>query len=706
MSLEQIAREQKLSVQQVRAVARLLDEGGSVPFIARYRKEATGSLDEVQIAAIRDRRLQLAELEKRREAIRMSLEERELLTPELQKSIAAALTLTELEDVYLPYRPKRRTRGQIAREKGLEPLARTLWRQDRQVDPDCEARKFVSAELGVASVDEALAGARDMIAERINEDAAFRAPLRERFARGALISTHVVKGQEEAGAKFRDYFDWQESAGRAPGHRVLAMFRGENEGMLKLQVRPPQEEMIDSLERRLVANSSDSARQVALAVADAYKRLLAPSLETELRGSLKKQADAEAIGVFAGNLRELLMASPLGRKAVLAIDPGFRTGCKVVCLDAQGKLLHHTVIFPEFSQKRDEAARTVRELCEQYAPQAIAVGNGTAGRETEAFLRELELGSQIAIVMVNESGASIYSASEAAREEFAEYDLTVRGAVSIGRRLMDPLAELVKLDPKSIGVGQYQHDVDQGALKQALDDVVMSCVNAVGVELNSASRQLLAYVSGIGPALAANIVAYREDQGAFKSRADLKKVPRLGAKAFEQCAGFMRICDARNPLDASAVHPESYSVVKQMAADLGCTVADLMSRDELRRRIDLNKYLDGNIGLPTLNDILAELAKPGRDPREQFEAFCFAEGINSIDDLVPGLELPGVVTNVTNFGAFVDVGVHQDGLVHISQLADCYVKNPADVVRVQQRVRVTVLEVDARRRRISLSMRG
>ncbi len=706
MTLSQIASEQKLSVQQVRAVARLLDEGGSVPFIARYRKEATGSLDELQIAAIRDRRLQLAELEQRRAAICKSLEERDLLTPELQHGMANALTLTELEDVYLPYRPKRRTRGQIAREKGLEPLAQKVWGQDRQMDPDREARPYVSAEQGVSTAEEALAGARDIMAEWINEDAALRAPLRDRFARGALVSSHVVKGQEEAGAKFRDYFDWQETAGRAPGHRLLAMFRGENEGVLKLHLRPPQEEMIEFLERRVVVNASACARQVAQAVADAYKRLLAPSLETELRGALKKQADAEAIVVFAGNLRELLMASPLGRKAVLAIDPGFRTGCKVVCLDAQGKLLHHTVIFPEFPQKREEAARTVRELCENYAPQAIAVGNGTAGRETEAFLKELKLGSQLPIVMVNESGASIYSASSSAHEEFPDYDLTVRGAVSIGRRLMDPLAELVKLDPKSIGVGQYQHDVDQALLKQALDDVVMSCVNAVGVELNSASRQLLAYVSGIGPALAANIVAYREEQGAFKSRSELKKVPRLGAKAFEQCAGFMRIRDARNPLDASAVHPESYCVVKQMAADLDCTVADLMSRDDLRRRIDPSNYLSESIGLPTLNDILAELAKPGRDPRQQFEAFSFAEGVNSIDDLVPGLELPGVVTNVTNFGAFVDVGVHQDGLVHISQLADCFVNNPSDIVKVQQRVRVTVLEVDAQRRRISLSMRG
>jgi uncharacterized protein len=701
-----IATELKIDTSQVRATAMLLSEGGTVPFIARYRKEQTGSLDEVAITAIRDRLAQLAELDKRREAVLSSLEERDLLTDELRISVGEALTLTALEDTYRPYRPKRRTRATIARERGLEPLAKLIFSQDPAINPYEEARAFIDAEKGVESSEAAIASARDIIAEWVNEDAAARGDMRALFVKKGTITSKVVKGKEGEGAKYRDYFDSQESVKKAPSHRILAMFRGEQEGILKLTLRPQEEEALACLHRRFIDGHSLALDEVTLAVDDSYKRLLAPSLETEIRHLAKERADVEAIRVFSQNLRELLMAPPLGQKAVLALDPGYRTGCKVVCLDRQGKLLHNTVIYPTQSRKQaEEAKKSILDLVERFSIEAIAIGNGTASRETEEFVRKLNLKKRISIVMVNESGASIYSASQIARDEFPDYDITVRGAVSIGRRLMDPLAELVKIDPKSIGVGQYQHDVDQGRLKQSLYDVVESCVNRVGVEVNTASIPLLTTVSGLGSTLARNIVEFRDQNGPFLSRNDLKKVPRLGPKAFEQAAGFLRIRDGENPLDASAVHPESYKVVKRMANDLDCSVHDLMQREELREQIDLDRYTTDTIGLPTLTDIQVELAKPGRDPRDRFEAFAFADGVHSMDDLTPGMILPGIVTNVTNFGAFVDIGVHQDGLVHVSQLADRFVKDPSDVVKVQQRVTVIVLEVDKSRKRISLSMR-
>lgn len=705
--VERIAAELKLEPRQVGAVSTLIAEGGTVPFIARYRKEATGSLDEVAVAAIRDRLEQLAELDKRRESILASLEERSLLTPELRAAVEAAPTLSVLEDVYLPYRPKRRTRATIAREKGLEPLADILLAQGN-IDPAGEARAFVSEEKQVASAEEALAGARDIIAERVSEDSATRARMRELYLkRGVIRSRLAAKEKEEPGAKFRDYFDWSEPLEKAPSHRVLAMFRGESEEFLSLEIAPPEDDAHRQLESHWVKGSNPASRQVLEAVHDSYKRLLGPSMETEARQELKGRADEAAIQVFADNLRELLLSPPLGQKRLLAIDPGIRTGCKIVILDRQGQLLHTDLIFLQQSERQTrEAAEKLKELVRRFEIEAVAVGNGTAGRETETFVRGLGLPASVLIVMVNESGASIYSASDVAREEFPDQDITVRGAVSIGRRLMDPLAELVKIDPKSIGVGQYQHDVDQKALRRGLDDVVVSCVNGVGVEVNTASRQLLTYVSGLGPQLAGNIVSYRNDNGPFRSRTELKKVPRLGPKAFEQCAGFLRVRDGKNPLDASAVHPESYPIVDQMARDLGCTVADLMRDAALRARIDLNRYVTDKVGLPTLTDILDELAKPGRDPREQFESFSFAEGVSKLDDLKPGMRLPGVVTNVTAFGAFVDIGVHQDGLVHVSQLSDQFVKNPADVVKVHQKVMVTVVEVDAPRKRIALSMKS
>ncbi|MBU1638898.1 MAG: RNA-binding transcriptional accessory protein [Proteobacteria bacterium] len=700
---EIIARELQIKSGQVAAVATLLADGGTVPFIARYRKEATGLLDETQITAVRDRLTQLAELDKRREAIIASLTERDLLDDKLHQAVLAAPNLTVLEDIYLPHRPKRRTRSIIAMEKGLEPLARAIFKQDQTpLTPE----KFINPDKGVASADEALAGARDIIAEWVNEDPAARAGLRQLFNTKALIIAKVVKKNEEAGSKFRDYFDWQEPAAKVAGHRLLAMLRGENEKVLTLALRPPEEAAITLLQKKYVKGSGVAAEQVNLAVQDSYKRLLAPSLENELRTSLKDKADREAIKVFVDNLRQLLLASPLGRKRVMALDPGFRTGAKLVCLDAQGKLLHHTTIYPTLSANQSkEAGKIVSDLCRKYQIEAIAIGNGTAGRETEAFARGLGLAPEIIITMVDESGASIYSASETARAEFPDHDLTVRGSVSIGRRLQDPLAELVKLDPKAIGVGQYQHDVNQAALKKSLDDTVASCVNSVGVELNTASAELLAHVSGLGPVLAQNIIKFRNENGPFTSRAKVLKVPRLGAKAFEQCAGFLRIRDAKNPLDASAVHPEQYAIVEQMAKDCGCKVGDLMTQAEIRQQIDIKRYVSATVGLPTLNDIISELAKPGRDPRQSFTAFAFADGINSMDDLHEGMRLPGLVTNVTKFGAFVDIGVHQDGLVHISQLADRYVKDPSDVVKVRQQVMVRVLEVDAKRKRISLSMK-
>jgi len=701
-----IAGELSIAERQVRAVEELLEEGATVPFIARYRKERTDSLDEVAITSVRDRLAQLAELDKRREAILKSLEERDLLTDELRSAIEAAQTMAVLEDIYLPYRPKRRTKAMVAKEKGLEPLAEKLFAQESDINPLEEATAFINDDLGVESVEDALAGARDIMAEWVNEDADTRQSMRERFARDGALDCKVVNDKEDEGAKYRDYFDWQEPVSRAPSHRLLAMFRGEKEGYLRLSIRPPEEETFEFLYGRYLKGGGPAAEQVTLAVEDSYKRLLAPSMETETRHEAKERADEEAIRVFAHNIRECLMAPPLGQKSVLAMDPGYRTGCKVVCLDQQGKLLHNTIVYVTQSERQAEAAAdTLLDLVERFEIEAIAIGNGTASRETEAFVRGLDLPKSIPVVMVNESGASVYSASEVAREEFPDYDVTVRGAVSIGRRLMDPLAELVKIDPKSIGVGQYQHDVDQASLKSSLDDVVMSCVSGVGVEVNTASKELLTYASGLGPAMAKNIVEYRNQNGPFRSREELKKVPRLGPKAFEQTAGFLRIGDAENPLDASAVHPESYHIVERMAGDLGCSVHDLVQREDLRRQIDLKRYVSDTVGMPTLTDILEEVAKPGRDPRDKFEAFAFADGIKAIDDLKVGMQLPGIVTNVTNFGAFVDIGVHQDGLVHVSQLADRFVKNPADVVKVNQKVTVRVLDVDRERNRISLSMR-
>jgi uncharacterized protein len=709
-----IATELGINARQVAATAVLLEEGGTVPFIARYRKERTGELDEVKITGIRDRLEQLGELDKRRESIAKSLEERKLLTLELKTKIDNAATLNALEDLYAPYRPKKRTRATMAREKGLEPLSELLWAQDAALDPIAAAREYVGREWAMddkkgkfVTPEEALAGARDIIAERISDDANARAKLRELYAAKGVIKSKVLTGKEEEGAKFKDYFDWSEPAATAPSHRILAIRRGEAEGFLLSRLTPPEEDALAILEHLFLKNKSAASLQVREAVHDSYKRLLGFAMEGEARLSFKKKADEEAIRVFAGNLRELLLAPALGQKAMLAIDPGFRTGCKVVVLDQQGKLIGNDVIYPEKSEReKDEAVGLVKACVKKYNVEAIAVGNGTGGRETEAFLRSLGLPSTIQIVMVNESGASIYSASEAGREEFPNHDITVRGAVSIGRRLMDPLAELVKLDPKSIGVGQYQHDVDQPALKRSLDDVVVSAVNNVGVELNTASKHLLAYVSGLNSRVAGNIVAHRDENGPFKSRKELLKVAGLGPKAFEQAAGFLRIRGGKHPLDASAVHPERYPLVEKMAADIGSTVSDLVSDAAKRSRIDLKKYATDEVGLPTLNDIVKELAKPGRDPRKQFEIMQFSADVHTMNDLKPGMKLPGIVTNVTAFGAFVDIGVHQDGLVHVSQLADTFVKNAADVVKPGQKVNVTVVEVDIPRKRIALSMKA
>ena len=700
-----IAKELNVTTKQVEATAALLAEDATVPFIARYRKEATGSLDEVAITTIRDRLGQLEELDKRREAILKSITDQGKMTDELQARIMAADTMTALEDLYLPYRPKRRTRATIAKERGLEPLAQLLWEQGA-VDPLTEARVFVNPEKEVPSEAEALAGARDIMAEWVSEDAQARESVRELYLTKGVFHSQVIPGKEAEGSKFSDYFDWQEPVATAPSHRVLAMRRGEKEEFLTLRVRVSEEEAVGLLARRFVKAKNAAAEQVAMAVQDSFKRLLSLSIETETRLLTKKRADEAAITVFADNLRQLLLASPLGQKMVLALDPGFRTGCKLVVLGRQGQLLHATAIFPHSGERQAaEAATALRTVCEKFPIEAIAIGNGTAGRETETFVRQLDLPRSIAVVMVNESGASVYSASDVAREEFPDQDVTVRGAVSIGRRLMDPLAELVKIDPKSIGVGQYQHDVDESGLQHRLDDVVMSCVNSVGVEVNTASKQLLTYVSGLGPQLAQNIVTFRDTNGPFLSRQELRKVPRLGPKAFEQAAGFLRIRDGQHPLDASAVHPERYAVVETMTRDLKCTVSDLMREEVIRKQIALEKYVTADVGLPTLNDILLELAKPGRDPRAQFEVVRFTDGVEKLEDVKPGMRLPGVVTNVTAFGAFVDIGVHQDGLVHISQLANQFVKNPHDVVKVQQKVMVTVIDVDVARKRISLSMR-
>ncbi|WP_461789284.1 Tex family protein [Pedobacter sp.] len=702
--LQHIATTLNINSKQVNATLTLLEEGATVPFISRYRKEITGSLDEVQITAIRDLAQQLKELDKRKEAVLKSILEQGKLTPELEKKIQLAETLTILEDIYLPYKQKRKTRASVAREKGLEPLALRILAQSI-IDVEDEAAAYIDNEKGVKDIQDALAGARDIVAEIINEDAEARAKMRRYFEQKATYKSVVAKGKETEAIKYKDYFEWEESAKNAPSHRILAMLRGEEEGLLKLDVLPPDEEAIQLLEKQFVTGNNSASKQVELAIYDSYKRLLRPSMETELRATIKQKADEEAIRVFAANARQLLMAAPLGQKNVMAVDPGFRTGCKTVCLDRQGNLLENTTIYPHTGQGNvKDAEWKITQLCEKHDIEAIAIGNGTAGRETETFIRGLKL-ADVTIVMVNESGASIYSASPLAREEFPDHDVTVRGAVSIGRRLMDPLAELVKIDPKSIGVGQYQHDVDQSKLQQSLDDTVMSCVNAVGVELNTASKQLLAYVSGLGDSLAQNIVNYRSKNGAFKNRESLKKVPRLGDKAFEQAAGFLRIRNAEQPLDSSGVHPERYQLVNKMAKDLGVSVAELIKNTELQKRINLQNYVSAEVGLPTLQDILKELAKPGRDPREQFEAFSFADGVNSIEDLKKGMKLKGIVTNITNFGAFVDIGVHQDGLVHTSQLANRFVANPNEVVKVSQVVQVTVTDVDVERKRISLSMK-
>ena len=700
------AKTLNIGVTQVAATAKLLGEGATIPFIARYRKEATGTLDEVQIAKIRDELERLKAMDDRRAAIKKSLEERKLDTPELLASLDAADSIARLEDIYQPFKPKRRTRATIAKEKGLEPLANFIF-ENQNADFAEEAAKYVDAEKEVADVEAALAGARDIIAEAVNDDAGARGAMREYFENNSVMSSKLITGKEADAAKYRDYFEWSEPAKTAPSHRILAVRRGESEGFLIMRVVPEEEGAIAILKKMFVRGDSPCAKQVALAVEDCYRRLLASSSETHMRLEIKKRADEEAVKIFASNLRELLMASPLGNRNVLAIDPGFRTGCKVVCLNRQGDLLHNDVVYLEQGPfKEREAAEKILKFCKQFEIEAIAIGNGTAGRETEAFVRKLGLPASLPVIMVNESGASIYSASEVAREEFPDQDITVRGAVSIGRRLMDPLAELVKIDPQSIGVGQYQHDVNQTMLKRSLDDVVMSCVNSVGVEVNTASKQLLSYVSGLNATTAANIVAHRNENGPFKSRKELLKVKGLGAKGFEQAAGFLRIRDGKNPLDASAVHPERYETVERMAADLGADVATLMREPALRSKIDLKKYVDGELGLPTLKDIMEELSKPGRDPREKFEIFEFAEGVHKIEDLHEGMRLPGIVTNVTAFGAFVDIGVHQDGLVHVSELSDTFVKDAAEVVKPQQKVSVYVLEVDVPRKRISLSMKS
>jgi uncharacterized protein len=703
VAIPQIARELHLSLGQVQATAGLLDGGATVPFIARYRKEATSSLDEVAITSIRDRLAQLREVRDRREAILASLAERGLLTEGLRQAVFASDTMTALEDVYLPHRPKRRSRATIAREKGLEPLALRLWGQD-DFDVRLAAAEYINPQLGV---EDALGGARDIIAEWVSEDTTARGRIRGLFWSQGIFSCRVVSGKDSAAAKYRDYFDWEEPVAEVPSHRVLAMLRGEKEALLSVHIAPPVALALAILEGIFVTGATEASQQVRQAAQDGYKRLLESSMETEVRKEVRVRAENAAIKVFADNLRELLLSPALGQQNVLALDPGFRTGCKLVCLDRQGRLLHHDTIFPLLGERRaQEAARKIDQLCRQYQIEAIALGNGTGGRETEGFLRGLELAPGIPVIMVNESGASVYSASPLARTEFPDQDITVRGAVSIGRRLIDPLAELVKIDPRAIGVGQYQHDVDPKALKARLDDVVVSCVNNVGVELNTASGELLSYVSGLGPRLAKAIVAYRDSYGPFASRESLKQVPRLGPKAFEQAAGFLRIRDGTHPLDASAVHPESYWLVADIARDLGHPLGQLVGNADLSGQIDAQRYVSDRVGLPTLNDIILELTRPGRDPRPQFEPFYFAEGVNQIGDLLVGMKLPGVVTNVTDFGAFVDVGVHQDGLVHVSQMADRFVRYPSEIVKVRQQVWVTVLEVDLDRQRIALSMKS
>ena len=706
---------------QERAVANtlaLLEEGGTIPFISRYRKERTGGLDEVQIAAISDRFDKLQEIQKRKDTIIKTITDLEKMTPELKNRIEDCWETSELEDIYLPYKPKRRTRAQVAREQGLEPLAQLLLLQ-RERDPERAAERYVKGD--VKDTGSAIKGAQDIIAETVSEDERSRQQIRNAFSRQAIISSKVVKAKADTdeAAKYSDYFDWSEPLKRCSSHRLLAMRRGESEGILRISISPNDEEAADRLKRHYVYGNTPCGQLVGEAVDDGYKRLLKPSIETEFAALSKERADEEAIRVFAENLRQLLLGAPLGQKRVMGIDPGFRTGCKVVCLDAQGNLLHHDAIFPHPPvNKRTESAIAIQKMIQKYQIEAISIGNGTASRETNDFIKDVLAGRynidtrkkdelpKPQIFTVSEDGASVYSASKIAREEFPDEDVTVRGAVSIGRRLMDPLAELVKIDPKSIGVGQYQHDVDQTKLKHSLDQTVESCVNLVGVNLNTASQHLLMYVSGLGPTLAKNIVDYRRENGAFTSRAQLKKVPRLGPSAFQQCAGFLRIPGAKNPLDNSAVHPESYAVVEQMAKDHGCTVADLIKDKEKRDTIDIRKYVTAEVGIPTLTDIMQELEKPGRDPREQLEEFEFDKNVSTVDDLIEGMILPGIVTNITNFGAFVDIGVHQDGLIHISQMANRRIAHPTDVVKLHQHVRVRVIEVDHRRNRISLSLKG
>ncbi|MFN6038596.1 MAG: Tex family protein, partial [Bacteroidota bacterium] len=697
----------KLNTKNVAATLALLEEGATVPFISRYRKEVTGGLDEVEIKNIREESEKIIAIEGRRESILKSIEGQGKLTSELKDKIETEETMSGLEDLYLPYKPKRRTKATIAKEKGLEELALKIYSQE-SFDLNGEAEKYISQEKDVKNTDEALGGARDIIAEIISEDSSVRASLRNLYLNSATIKSRVVKGREEEGEKFKDYFEWEEPLKNCPSHRMLAMRRGEKEDFLILDIAPTEDSALELIFRQILKGNNSISQQVKIACVDSYKRLLQLSIEAETRTTAKKNAESKAIEVFADNLKELLLAPPLGQKAILAIDPGFRTGCKVVALNREGKLLENTVIYPHEPQREiRQAENIILALCAKHKVEAISIGNGTAGRETEAFIRKIDiLPREITVVMVNESGASVYSASDVDREEFPNEDVTVRGAVSIGRRLADPLAELVKIDPKSIGVGQYQHDVDQQELKNKLDDVVSSCVNAVGVELNTASKELLTYVSGLGPQLAQNIVRYRNENGAFRSRKDLMNISRMGEKIFEQCAGFLRIRNGLHPLDRSAVHPESYSVVEQMAKDNGTNIDALVGNKELKKKIDLNKYVDDKIGLPTLKDILNELEKPGRDPRKSFEIFSFTEGIDKPDDLREGMKLPGIITNVTNFGAFVDIGVHQDGLVHISQLSDQFVDDPHKVVKVQQKVMVTVVEVDLKRKRIALSMKN
>lgn len=701
--IEQISKSLQLQAFQVKNTIQLLEEGATLPFIARYRKEMTGSLDEVQIAAVKEELSRLSELDKRRKSISEAIDKQGKLTDELQAKIDACTEMNQLEDLYLPYKQKRKTRAVKAKEKGLEPLAKILMKQMER-DVEDRANSFVNDE--VEDEEEALQGARDIIAEWVNESEVARNSVRGSFQHQAQIRSKVVKGKEEEGAKYKDYFSSEEPLKRSASHRILALRRGEAEGVLRIEIAPNEEEAIERLDRIFVKGNNAASKQVEKAVKDSYKRLLSSSIETEFAKSSKEFADKEAIRVFSENLRQLLLASPLGQKRVLAVDPGYRTGCKIVCLDAQGNLLHNETIYPHPPQNQTKlAAKKISNLVETYDVEAIAIGNGTASRETERFITNLHYDRKVQVFVVSEAGASVYSASKVAREEFPQYDVTVRGAVSIGRRLMDPLAELVKIEPKSIGVGQYQHDVDQNLLKQSLDQVVESCVNKVGVNLNTASKHLLTYVSGLGPQLAQNIVDYRADNGAFATRKELMKVKRMGAKAFEQCAGFLRIPNSENPLDNSAVHPESYRIVKAMVKDLKCTVDDLIENQELRKQIDLKKYVSDEVGLPTLKDIMEELEKPGRDPRKAIKVFQFKEGIYKVEQLEVGMELPGIVTNITNFGAFVDVGVKQDGLVHISQLANKFVSDPNEIVQLHQHVKVKVIEVDVARKRIQLSMK-